>query len=72
MDQDWPTHPPAIPATGTINPALMQAQRTLIQGVLDQFAHVFAQSKQDLGVTEAATFKIDTGDAKPVKTAPYR
>jgi hypothetical protein len=72
LDQDWPTRPPAVPATGTINPALTPAQQALIKGVLDQFAHVFAQSKQDLGVTEAATFRIDTGAAKPVKTAPYR
>lgn len=52
--------------------SLTQQQRVVIEQLLAKHATVFAKSNDDMGRTNVATHKINTGDAAPVKQPPRR
>ena len=47
-------------------------QRLLYKQLLIKYQDVFSKDSDDLGYTNALEFSIDTGENKPVTTAPYR
>ena len=52
--------------------SLTRQQRVVIERLLVKHATVFAKSSDDMGRTNVATHKINTGDAAPVKQPPRR
>ncbi|KXZ41351.1 hypothetical protein GPECTOR_528g523 [Gonium pectorale] len=55
-----------------VNPELEEAERLAITGCLLANYDLFALSNSELGCTPWASMKVDTGDAPPVFTPPYR
>ncbi|KXZ41086.1 hypothetical protein GPECTOR_825g55 [Gonium pectorale] len=57
---------------GKVNPELGEAERLAITGCLLANHDLFARSNEELGRTPWAAMKVDTGNAPPVFTPPYR
>jgi hypothetical protein len=51
---------------------LSPTQHTNLQALLSEYGDIFAQSSSDLGRSQVATHRIDTGDHSPVNVPPYR
>ena len=51
---------------------LSQHQIKVLQTLLSRYAHLFAKDINELGRTHAAKHQIDTGNARPFKSRPYR
>lgn len=43
-----------------------------LQGLINEFSDVFAETNAELGRTSLIQHSIDTGDARPVRCSPYR
>ena len=56
----------------TINDNLCQAQRDKLIQLLIRNRNVFAKDLSELGKTNLHYHRIDTGDAAPVRSVPYR
>ena len=54
------------------SPALSSAENTRLSHLLESYSDIFASSSLDLGHTTLIQHQIDTGDAQPIKQAPYR
>ena len=54
------------------SPALSSAENTQLSHLLESYSDIFASSSLDLGHTTLIQHQIDTGDAQPIKQAPYR
>ncbi len=54
------------------SPNLSSEENTKLNSLLEEYSDVFATSNLDLGRTSIIQHKIDTGDANPIKQAPYR
>ncbi|KZV83888.1 hypothetical protein EXIGLDRAFT_587310, partial [Exidia glandulosa HHB12029] len=55
-----------------INPQLTQEQRERLTQVLWENRRAFAYGSRPLGRTNLAVMRIDTGNAPPISTPPYR
>ena len=54
------------------NPHLSAAENEQLANLLLRYSDIFASSSLDLGRTFIVEHTIDTGDARPIKQAPYR
>ena len=54
------------------SPSLSPAENSQLYDLLESYSDVFAKSSLDLGRTSLIQHEIDTGDARPIKQAPYR
>jgi transposase InsO family protein len=52
--------------------SLSAEEKNFLEGLLWDNRDVFAWSRSELGLTHLVTHEIDTGDAKPIASRPYR
>ena len=47
-------------------------QRDAFKNLLTKYGDIFSKSSQDMGLTDLAMHKIETGNARPIKQHPRR